>query len=88
MKKFMILILVVIGLGVSLYSTDTALQKAEKVFELGVVHYKGKNYDKAGKLFKKACDDGNIDSCYSLGGMYYKGKGKKQDYVKAGDIVL
>ena len=35
---------------------------------------------------QKACDDGNAISCGSLGFLYVKGQGVKQDYEKASEL--
>ena len=78
MKKFMILALVVIGLGMSLYSDTTELEKAEKAYESGDakgyfnegnMYYIGQgvkqDYNKARAFYKKACDGGDSISCYN-----------------------
>lgn len=44
------------------------------------------DYFKANELYKKSCDGGNADGCFSLGINYYKGKGIKQDTKKAKEL--
>ncbi len=38
---------------------------------------------KAVKLYRKACNGGNVRGCNNLGNMYDEGKGVPQDYDKA-----
>ena len=54
---------------------------------LGEMYEEGKgvskDYTKAKKFYKKACDMGEGVGCYNLGKMYEKGKGVTKDYTKA-----
>lgn len=44
------------------------------------------NDTQAFKLYKEACNDGDAESCWSLGVSYKSGKGVKQDYIKAVEL--
>ena len=48
--------------------------------------YKNGNYQKAAELFKKSCDMGYSEGCFSLGILYGKGQGVSQDYQKAVEL--
>ncbi len=45
-----------------------------------------KNYDKAIKLYKKACDSVDTEGCNLLGNMYESGQGVKKSYIKAAEF--
>jgi TPR repeat protein len=50
------------------------------------VEYKKREYLNSSELFKTSCDNGDIDSCYTLGIMYLNGYGIKPNYLKARDL--
>ena len=55
-------------------------------FDDGVKAYINGNKQKAKYLFGKACNSGIMGGCNSLGAMYYKGDGVRQDKRKAKDL--
>lgn len=59
-------------------------------YNLAVTYHQGldgeKDYNKAAKLYTKACDNGYDMACANLGLMYYDGQGVKQDFKKASEL--
>ena len=58
---------------------------------LGNTYHKLQDYFNAKQYYEIACNKGNGDavqaeSCYNLGGMYYEGRGVRQDYAKAAEL--
>ena len=72
MKRVFVLLVVLFSVGFS-----------KNLFELGQEAYGKGDYQKAAKLWQKACDDGNTGGCSGLGFLYANGQGVKQDYQKA-----
>ena len=46
----------------------------------GMAEFQKGNYQKASKLFKKACDRGNMNGCNNLGFLYANGNGVTQNF--------
>ena len=59
---------------------------------MGVLYIKDQgveqDYNKAIKLYKKACDGDIAEACHNLGVLYALGKGVKQDYDSAKRYVF
>ena len=72
MKRVFVLLVVLFSVGFS-----------KNLFELGQEAYGKGDYQKAAKLWQKACDEGNALGCGGLGFLYANGQGVKQDYQKA-----
>ena len=68
MKKIVSLLILLVTLSFA-NSYDKALELFDK-----------KEYNESFKLLIQAKDEGNIDSLYTLGYMYYYGYGTKKDY--------
>ena len=74
MKKiFLSLFLIMVSLNANL--TDD-----------GIAAYNSGDKQKASKLFKKACDGGNITACFNLGIMYDNGYGVRQNKQTASKL--
>ncbi len=71
MKKIVSLLILLVTLSFA-NSYDKALELFDK-----------KEYNESFKLLIQAKDEGNIDSLYTLGYMYYYGYGTKKDYSEA-----
>ena len=52
-------------------------------FDDAVKAYKAGDYQKAAKLYQKACDGGVAVGCYILGVLYDNGQGLRQDKSRA-----
>ncbi len=74
MKKVLIMLLLI---GVNLYAN---------LNDDGMAEFQKGNYQKASQLWKKACDNGNMNGCNHLGFLYYHGKGVKQNYQIASQL--
>ncbi|WP_298946470.1 tetratricopeptide repeat protein [uncultured Campylobacter sp.] len=72
MKRVFILLVILFSIGFS-----------KNIFELGQEAYGKGDYQKAAKLWQKACDEGDAGGCSGLGALYEYGKGVRQDYQKA-----
>ena len=70
------------ALIMALMSTAFA-SKAKEYYDQGMKSYNSGRYDKAAKLFEKACKGGYTQGCYNLGVFYANGRGVRQDYHKA-----
>ena len=58
-------------------------EQAEDFLNQGIQAFKQGNYTQATKFYEKACNDGVMDSCCSLGVLYVEGRGVKQNYIQA-----
>ncbi|WP_456479423.1 tetratricopeptide repeat protein [Nautilia sp.] len=56
--------------------------------QYGQFYYEKKNYAKAAKLYKKACDGGSVEGCGNLGLLYGNGKGVPKYYYKAYEYLM
>ena len=71
MKKIVFIMTVILSIGLA----DTT--------DEGIKAYKSGEYQKAEDLFKKACEDKNMDGCNNLGAIY---ENIHQDYQKAAKL--
>ena len=66
---------------------EDGIEGLEKYFETKIVadekYYKMKNNEKAMEWYEKSANQGYKEAQYTLGSMYFKGIGTKQDYEKA-----
>lgn len=72
---------------------DCVKGSADACSAVGYLYQEGilgvsKNYSKAKKYYKKACEMDANWGCRNLGEMYYKGTGVRQDYYKAKELYL
>ena len=75
MKRILVLLVVLFSIG---FSKDLT--------ELGSEAYDKGDYQKATKLWQKACDSGEAVGCSNLGFLYENGQGVKQNYQKAAQL--
>ena len=54
-------------------------------YRQGLEEEYNEHYIKALDLYEKSANQGNDESQYRIGEMYYKGKGVRQDYSKAAE---
>jgi TPR repeat protein len=54
----------------------------------GLKEYKKGNAKEAGKLYKKACKDGNMKGCIKLGVLYFTGDGVEENHKKAKKLFI
>ena len=62
MKKLIFLSILLLTIGFS-----------QDLFELGLEAYDKGDYTKSAELYEKACNSGNVVSCFNLGVMYENG---------------
>ena len=75
MKRILVLLVVLFSIG---FSKDLT--------ELGSEAYDKGDYQKATKLWQKACDSGEAKGCFYLGFLYVDGQDVKQNYQKATEL--
>ena len=91
MKKFIVLLVCAVVLLVGYIVLDKSGIEPpsfdpKKAYEQGKAFYDNKEYDKAFKSFKKACDGGDMDGCRNLGVMYECGNGVEKNEQKAAEL--
>ena len=72
MKRIFVLLVVLFSVGFS----EDLLKFAKDAYSQG-------DYQKAAKLWQKACDGGEALGCASLGALYAIGQGVRQDFSTA-----
>ena len=55
-------------------------------FDNAAKAYDKRDYQKAAKLYQKACDSGDVRGCTMLATLYEEGQGVKKDYQKASKL--
>ena len=79
-KTFLFLTSAVLLWGANLdqKALETKCEKADTAscYELGAIYQEGKNYQKAGEFYKKACELKHASACSSVGVLY------DMDYIK------
>lgn len=75
MKRIFVLLVVLFSVGFS----EDLLKFAKDAYSQG-------DYQKAAKLWQKACDGGEALGCASLGALYAIGQGVRQDHQKAAQL--
>jgi len=60
---------------------------AKSTYSGALTSYSNGKVVKSSEQFTNACEDGNMNACYSLGILYYKGNGVDQDIPKALDLL-
>lgn len=78
---FMLILLVVMSGCVG--SNNALSIEQQKSYDEGMSAYDSQNYEKAFKIFRKACDDGIAGMCNNLGFMYDNAQGTTKDNFKA-----